>query len=252
MISRARPLLGTLVSLRTDADENAVRQAFALVERVHYLMSAHADEGDVAAINRHAHRRAVSVHAWTYRVLCTAQTVSRASDGAFDATLGRGASWRDVQLLPKNHVRLARRARLDLGGIAKGFAVDLAVAALHRSGATEASVNAGGDLRVFGRRAQVVRIRVPGNPQLAVPVMRTRSRAFATSGDYFGGERVDARDQAPLCAGHSVTISAGSCMVADALTKAVAAIGPQPTLLAGFTAQAYLLDEDGTLYTPRC
>jgi thiamine biosynthesis lipoprotein len=251
MIARARPLLGTLVSIRTDADENAVKQAFALVERVHGLMSAHSDEGDVAAINRHAHLQAVRVHPWTYRVLRAARMVSRASRGAFDPTLGRNASWVDIHLLRQNRIALARPARIDLGGIAKGFAVDLAVAALRRSGATHGSVNAGGDLRLFGKRKQSVRVRVPGNPVRAVQVAETAERAFATSGTYFGGELVDARDQMPLCEEHSITVSARSCMVADALTKAVAAVGPERALLGRFRAEAFLLDGHGTLHTPR-
>ena len=96
-----------------------------------------------------------------------------------------------------------------------------------------------------------MRVRVPGNPTLAVPLAESTDRAFATSGTYFGGEMVDARDQEPLCASHSITVSARSCMVADALTKAVAAIGPQHALLHRFRAQAFLVDGHGTLYAPR-
>jgi len=251
MIARARALLGTLVSIRADTDENGLSRAFAAVETVHGLMSAHSNAGDLAEINRHAHRRAVRVHPWTYRVLRSARAISRASRGAFDPTLGRDASWADIHLLPRNEVKLTRPARLDLGGIAKGFAVDLAVAALRREGATMGCVNAGGDLRFFGKRAQLVRVRVPGNPTQAVPLAETMERAFATSGTYFGGEMVDARDQSPLCVGHSVTVSAGSCMVADALTKVVAAIGPQHALLRRFRAQAFLVDGHGTLHAPR-
>lgn len=251
MIARARPLLGTLVSIRTDGDEEAVNHAFALVAQAHRLMSAHSDEGDLARINRLGHRRAVRVHPWTYRVLRTSRAVSRASDGAFDPTLGRGATWEDIELLPGRKVRLARRARLDLGGIAKGFAVDVAVDALQKSGAAHGSVNAGGDLAIFGKRTQLVRVRVPGDPHQTVPLARSRARAFATSGSYFSDELVDPRDRRRLRIGHSITVSARSCMVADALTKAVAALGPQRALLERFAAQAYLVDRHGTLHTPR-
>ena len=251
MTERARPLLGTLVSIRADGNESAVTSAFALVEQVHRLMSAHSDEGDLARINRLAHRHPVRVHPWTYRVLSMARAVSCASNGAFDPTLGRKATWRDIELLPGRKVRLARRARLDLGGIAKGFAVDVAVAALQKRGASQGSVNAGGDLAVFGKRPQLVRVRVPGDPRLAVPLARTRALAFATSGSYFSDELVDTRDGGALRLGHSITVSARSCMVADALTKAIAALGPQRALLARFAARAYLVDQRGTVHTPR-
>jgi thiamine biosynthesis lipoprotein len=251
MISRARALLGTLVSVRSDAPEAAVRAALGAVEAVHRLMNAHSDDGDVARINRHGHRRPVRVHCWTYRVLCAAQALSRASAGAFDPTLGRRATFEDVELLPSRRVRLRRRAKLDLGGIAKGFAVDVAVAALRRRGARTASVNAGGDLRFFARQPQVIRVRLPGDPSLAVPVVSAAECAFATSGAYFGGALVDPRSERTLGADHSVSVRARTCMVADALTKAVAVAGPRRALLKRFGAEAFLLDASGTLYRPR-
>ena len=252
MISRARPLLGTLVSIRAQAEESAVVRAFAAIERVHSLMSLQSAHGDLCRINAEAHRRAVRVHPWTLRVLRGAAAISRASRGAFDITLGRlGAAHDEVMLLPDGRVRLRRRASLDLGGIAKGFAVDLAVAVLRRNGARAGSVNAGGDLRVFGAAEQSVRVRLPGDCALAAPLLALRDASCATSGSYFGSRQVDARRRRTLCSGYSVTVRAPTCMVADALTKAVAALGPQPALLRRFGAQAYLVDAAGTVHAPR-
>jgi FAD:protein FMN transferase len=251
MITRARPLLGTLVSIRANAPEPALRAAFDAVERVHRLMNAHADSGDLAAINRDAHRKAVRVDRWTFRVLRLARAMSRASEGAFDPTLGRGASHEDIVLQADRRVRLRRAARLDLGGIAKGFAVDCAVAALRRQGATTGCVNAGGDLRVFGDAAQVVHVRLPACPQISLPLGAARERAFATSGAYFGGELLDARSARRLRLDSSITVSAVSCAVADALTKVIATLGPQAALLRRFGAEAFLVDARGMLYAAR-
>jgi thiamine biosynthesis lipoprotein len=251
MISRARPLLGTVVSIRAQAREEAFQRAFAAIEKVHALMSARCPQSDLSRINREAHRRAVSVHPWTLRVLRSAAAISKASQGAFDVTLGRiGASCDDILLLPGGRVRLRRRALLDLGGIAKGFAVDLAVAVLRRCGASGGSVNAGGDLRVFGPAEQTVRVRLPGDCSLAAPLLALRQAACATSGGYFGSRQIDARQRRTLCSDYSVTVRAPTCMVADALTKAVAALGPQRPLLRRFDAQAYLVDAAGTVYAP--
>ena len=75
MIARARPLLGTFVSIRTDGDERAMNAAFSAIEKVHRLMNVHSGEGDLARINRDAHRRPVRVHPWTYRVLAIARRI---------------------------------------------------------------------------------------------------------------------------------------------------------------------------------
>jgi len=249
MINRARSLLGTIVSIRVRGTEAAVRAAFAAIESIHLLMNAHSEIGDLAQINRQAHRRTLRVHPWTFEVLSCANAISEASAGAFDVTLRRlGASYGDIVLLPGKRVRLRRPAQLDLGGIAKGFAVDRAVDALRRFGAQSGSVNAGGDLRIFGEVSQTIRIRLPGNPALAVPLFAAREQSFATSGSYFGSLQEDARFGRELCADHSVTVRAPTCMVADALTKVVAALGPQADVLKRFHASAYLLDASDCLH----
>ena len=248
MIARARPLLGTLVSIRADGDEAGLHAAFAAIERVQALMGP-GEESDVSRIERHALAAPVTVDRWTFEVLRTARAVSRASRGAFDVTLGRGgATHRDIVLLDARRVRLRRRARLELGGIAKGFAVDRAVEALARHGARRGSVNAGGDLRLFGGEPQTVRVRLPASPSQCVPIATATERAFATSAAYFRDEVLDARTRAASCRDASITVSAPTCMIADALTKAVAALGPLPGLLDRFRASAYRLDRHGRLY----
>ena len=249
MIARARPLLGTIVSIRADASNDAVTDAFAAVERVHRLMSAHAEDSELTRINRNANQEPIRVHPWTFAVLCCALKVSRACGGAFDVTQGHGrASYADIELLRGRRVRLRKPTRLDLGGIAKGFAVDQAIDALRRHGARSASVNAGGDLRVFGDTPQEIRVRLPGAPHLALPLDEACERAFATSASYFGSRLWDTHRRRQLITDSSITVSAPSCMVADALTKVIAALGPRRDLLRQFDAHAFLLDREGNLY----
>ena len=100
------------------------------------------------------------------------------SDGIFDASIAAqpvewgilnapeaaapadpNATFRDIELLPGRQVRFKRPLWLDLSGIAKGYAVDRAIAALARSGITRACVNAGGDLRILGKQAERVALR---------------------------------------------------------------------------------------------
>ena len=249
MIRRARPLLGTIVAIACDADATVLDRAFTMVERVHALMSFHSGTGDLARLNAAPPRTAVRVDPWTYRVLRFACRVARASGGAFDLTLpdapGRHG---DVELLGAHHVMLRRRTRLDLGGIAKGFAVDRAVDALRRAGAARGCVNAGGDLRRFGPQHEAVRVRLPGAPTRSVLLPRLRMEAFATSGGYFGGSIHDRLAGRRVRLETSITVCAPTCMAADALTKAVAIRGPDSGLLRRFRAKAFAVDRQGRLY----
>jgi FAD:protein FMN transferase len=249
MIRRARPLLGTIVAVTSDGSEEGVRRAFAAVARVHALMSFHRAGSDVARINRAPAGAAVPVNPWTYRVLRHALEIAARSRGAFDITVpGSRARQGDVELLSGCRVRLRQPGRIDLGGIAKGFAVDRAVAALRRSGAARGCVNAGGDLRRFGPWGDPVRVRLPGEPDRSICLPSVRHEAVATSGSYFGATVSDRRAARRLRITGSLTVCAASCMTADALTKALALLGPSAALLRHFRAQAFALDRQGRLY----
>jgi len=256
-LRRARPLLGTLVEVTahgacqvrvTDA-VNAAFDAMALVQR---LMSFHDAASDVGRVNRLAHRVAVRVHPWTWEVLRAAQRLAHASAGVFDVTVGgelmrlgylpsavrgaldRRARWGDVQLLPGRRVRFRRRLLIDLGGIAKGFAVDQAVECLRARGASAGLVNAGGDLRGFGPVAWRIHLRHPARPGMLLPFADLASGALATSAGYFtrrvhhGAARtsiIDGRRRVACDATFSASVAAANCMLADGLTKLVALRG---------------------------
>ncbi len=265
LLRRARPLLGTFVEITVSAasDADAWRAAtagFAAIADVHRLMSFHERDSDLSRVNRHAHRRPVEVDPRTFAVLRRARFFSLASNGLFDCTvagvlLSHGvlprppgplrpdarATFRDVALLSGHRVRFRRPLAIDLGGIAKGFAVDEAVAAIARSGADAACVNAGGDLRVFGARDWPVALRTPDG---FAPLPALRNRALATSADSFAsrGAIVDSATRRLRASPKSVSILAPTCMDADALTKVVwLANGPLPGLLEKVDACALVL-----------
>jgi thiamine biosynthesis lipoprotein len=245
---RMRPLLGTFVEIAAeglDADganegplEAAVDAAFEAVALVHRLMSLHGPDSDLSRINREAWRAPVEVHPWTTRTLRWALTVHQATDGLFDCAVGYELFHRDLRAgcgleaarrgtladvaIEGNRVRLARRIGLDLGGIAKGFAVDRAVATLRRRGVRSAIVNAGGDLRVMGSEAQPIYRREPGPAKALQFAGWLRNGAIATSST---DELVDRRAGAPMVAGETCSVLAPRCVIADALTKVVAQSG---------------------------
>lgn len=247
-VERIRPLLGTLVLIRVDEGGGggdvaaAIARGFAAIAHVHRVMSAQAADSDLAAIARAGGGAAVTVDRATAACLRAALRLAAASDGLFDPVLpGDGASWRDLALAGRR-VRVARRLRLDLSGIAKGYAVDRACAALRAAGVRRAIVNAGGDLAVLGGG---YRIRLaPGHAAPAAVVALDRG-ALASSdvatawADRGAAQHRDGRSGAAAPAGF-VSVVAPRCRDADALTKIVLVAGAAALpLLARHRAVAY-------------
>jgi thiamine biosynthesis lipoprotein len=282
-VRRARPLLGTFVEIAASGDAHgldaAVDAAFAAVARVHDLMSFHDPHSDVSRINRDAAVEEVAVDAWTYEVIAAAVDLTRRSNGAFDITVapalqrlgllprldGRPAAEGRVgpdaiALSPGRRLRFRDPAtRIDLGGIAKGFAVDRALETLRARGMTRGFVNAGGDLAAFGTDAETIHIRDPRDPRRAIACIDVANEAVASSGmrfDPFGSADatacavIDARTGAPVRAIAGATIRAPDCVVADALTKVAMVAGEAAApLLENFDASAMLVLHDGDIRT---
>ena len=280
-LRRARPLLGTLVEVRATAPtseqaERALRAAFAAVGRVQALMSYHDPRSDVGRLNRFARRRAVRVGAWTFTVLRRAQRLHAATGGLFDIAVApalvrggwlphpaalpaAGGTTADIALLAGHRVRFRRPLLLDLGGIAKGFAVDQAVAALRRHGATAGVVNAGGDLRIFGATPEPVHVRLPESPGELVPLVTLCNSAVATSAHYFARRRIRGAARSPIFHPHrhrlapesySISVQARECWLADALCKFVWLAGAAALpLLHAHGARAWVFDAS---LGPRC
>ena len=226
---RARPLLGTLVEVAADAD--VLEAAFDAVLRVQQRMSRFEPGSDVARFNALKIGGSIAIDRATAEVLEAARTLQRATAGLFDVSLGSGPQgWacEGAHL----HKSLAD-THLDLGGIAKGYAVDCAIEALQAAGAAQGWVNAGGDLRVFGALDVPVRLRdeCRGGTR---PFGRLSDGAMATS--RFGP---GARSRHASGARGHVTVIAPRCLWADALTKVMAAGDCDPALLARYQARAW-------------
>ena len=267
-LRRARPLLGTIVEIRATASDASV--ATRAIERVHRLMSYHEKSSDIARLNASAAQRPTTVHPWTRGVLRRAIALHRCTRGQFDIaiapvltrggwlprTAGQRAAPRatcaDIVLLPRRRVRFLRPLRIDLGGIAKGYAVDRAIAALRSAGATAGVVNAGGDLRVFGSRSEPVYVREPASPGKLTPLTTLREAALATSAHYFSTRRwrgescspvIDPKLRRPSAARLSVSVCARECWLADALCKIVWLAGPAAgEILQAQRARAWVFD----------
>lgn len=285
---RARVLMGTVVEITlldggagSDA-EAAMEAAFSAMAEVEERMSAHRDDSEVAQLN--AADKPLEVSAATAEVLELGLHVAAASAGAFDLTLGRlKALWGfdgDAPRVPSDpeiaaalqgigpaSLRLEGRRvtkgdaalRVDLGAVAKGYAVDRAVAALQAAGIRHASVNAGGDLRLLGDhdgRPWRIGIQHPRDPQGVLVTLELADAAVVTSGDYerfFEVEGVryhhilDPRVGRPADACQSVTVVAASAAEADALATAAFVLGPEAgrRLVESRGGLALFVDADG-------
>jgi thiamine biosynthesis lipoprotein len=162
-------------------------------------------------------------------------------------------------------VRVRTPTWLDLGGIAKGYAVDRAVNVLRRLGVASGVVNAGGDLRVFGPCEETIHVRSPFDPSRLWPVAELREAACATSasgcvlacgvgvGVDLARDRDRDLDHDPdhdePAAPRSVTVIAPTACAADALTKIVWLRGrAAAALLRRSRAHAFVVQADGAAW----
>ena len=283
-LRRARPLLGTFVEIAVaraapDVMAAAVDDAFDAITRIHRLMSFHDPASDVSRLNRQAAAAAIAVDPWTFQVLEVAVELHRRTAGIFDIAVapalqragllpgtkrarprGRVAADADdpIELLPGCRVRFRdEHVAIDLGGIAKGFAVDRALDTLRQHGLAHGLVNAGGDLAVFGSEPQPVSIRHPLNPHQLICHVRLANEALASSGsclDLFEPSNVprhaiiDPRTQEPPRAIAGASVRAPSCLMADALTKVVMIQGEDSAaLLDRYHASALVVSNAGEI-----
>ena len=245
----------------------AIDDAFAAITQANNLFSSYVAQSEVSQLNA-AGGKPCHVSAQTLAVLKRSVEVSELSGGAFDITAGpliklwkrsikSGALPADAELAATRKLvgykRLALDAEgpgarlepgmsVDLGGIAKGFAVDRAVAALRAAGTRSGIVDAGGDGYAMGTRPDGTPWRVGIQNPRAVPgnrlpqVLLLTNQAYATSGDYeqyteIDGVRyshiIDPRIGRPARTAASVTVVAPDCTTTDALATAVSVLGPK-------------------------
>ncbi len=269
LIRRTVPVMGTIadIAVRSDHEgwaEKGIDAAIAELRRVDRTMSRFRDDSEVGRANLTAGRGiAVPVGEDTAAVLAASLRWARASDGWFDPCLarvtelwdvldrktpppsaevrrlaGRGF-YRDLDLDLNGSVPRVRLenpdAAIDLGAIAKGYAVDLAIQALQDRGIFNAIVEAGGDLRAIGVNGNgdpwEIGVRSPFHVEQVAQVLKVSDRAVSTSGTYFRYFRydgrvyshlMDPRDASPVRTPlESLSVEAETCMTADAAGNAL-------------------------------
>lgn len=210
-------IMGTAVTVELWHEDTARGRALIGVvldemRRVDALMSSYKPDSELSQVNAGAATRAVRISDELFRLIEHALSWSRLTHGAFDITYAsagqhydyRKGSKPDSEQLQKalpaidyRHVKLDSKAStvrfthpgvlIDLGGIAKGYAVDRCMEILVQAGVSSALVSAGGDTRVVGKRWDQpwkVGIRDPRDREGLVSVIPLEDAAISTSGDY--------------------------------------------------------------------
>lgn len=291
-----RYLMGTSVSVEVfggdePARRAAIAEAFDAVAEVDRLMSNYRDDSELALLNRRAALQAVRVSDPMLAVLRAAQQVSERSGGAFDVTVGPlvrlwgfherkphvptaaeleqvrpSIGYRNLILDEAAHkVHFLRSGvELDLGGIAKGFAVELAAGVLRRHGFA-GFIDAGGNQYMLGqppgKPAWRVGIKDPDSPTSLLGVLDVREGSVSTSAQYANSLRAGAREYGhildprtlqPSEGALSVTVVCPDGTLADALSKVgfVLGAGRGLAVIESFPATAAVIafrKADGTM-----
>ncbi|NOX96688.1 MAG: FAD:protein FMN transferase [Nitrospirae bacterium] len=263
-------LMGTTVEItirgeNKDLAGKAAEQAFREIEAVDSLMSTFKKDSEISRINREGARQPIKVSRDTFRVVRESIRLSELSGGAFDITVAPLVNlWRSARknkrlpgqqnlkkalalvgyqniLLDEKNGTVGFRKKgmeIDLGGIAKGYAVDKAVEKLRQEGVKRAIINAGGDLYLLGRPPDKnfwkIGLRNPYKKDEILGTIKARDEAIATSGNYenyftLGGKRyghlLDPRTGKPTERVLSVTVLAKDALSADGLATAIFVLG---------------------------
>jgi thiamine biosynthesis lipoprotein len=273
LIERTHQTMGTELRVTVwSADDARVETATSAVfrefDRLDAMMSVWKDGSDIVRLNASAGEHAVMVSTETREVLRIARQISEQTDGTFDITFGAlSGLWkfdyqdkdesvpdrRDIQkrLALVNYrevvvddtagtAMLRRKGmRVNLGGIAKGYAVDRAVEILRGTRLDDFMIQAGGDMYVGGNhgdRPWRLGIRDPRGPADRIfAALDLKDGTFSTSGDYErffmkNGVRyhhiIDLRVGEPARLCRSVTLVTERAVIADALAKGVFILGP--------------------------
>jgi thiamine biosynthesis lipoprotein len=266
---REAAIMGTRIAVELWHDDaieagKAMEAVLDEMRRVDALMSHYKPESQLSQINQRAALGPVRVDAELALLIDRAGKLSELSDGAFDITYasvgylydyrahkrptdeqisaGLGAvSWRHVIVdLQASTVRYTQPGvRIDLGGIAKGYAVDRAIAILRSLGVEHASVTAGGDTMIMGDRfgrPWVVGIQHPDGPGKVIARIPMVDAAISTSGDYEryfdeDGKRyhhiINPRTGRSVGEVRSVTIIGPDATTTDGLSTSVFVMGPE-------------------------
>ena len=265
-------IMGTRIVVELWSDDatlgkQAIDAVIAEMQRIDRDMSTYKPDSEVSRVNAQAAQAPVKISDELFQLLSTALDYSRITGGAFDITYASigfmydfrahqkpsdaqiqaaltAVNYKHVVLDANNRtVRFTQPGvRIDLGGIAKGHAVDRGIAVLQARGIRQALVTAGGDSRIIGDRGGkpwIIGIRHPDDKSQVIAKIPLADTAVSTSGDYEryfdeNGQRyhhiLDPRTGKSASGVRSATILANTATRTDGLSKTAFVLGPQAAM----------------------
>ena len=216
-VKTSQAIMGTAINVelwhkdKAIADKN-IDMVFTEMRRIDALMSPYKKESEVSLINRLAAKKPVKISQELFDLIQRSIKISELSQGAFDITFAsighlydyrkkqkptqkqistnlKTINYKNIQLDNNNQTIFFNKTgmRIDLGGIAKGHAVDNAIKLLQQQGIKQAMVSAGGDTRIIGdKRGKpwLVGVRDPRKKNTSAVILPLSQTAISTSGDY--------------------------------------------------------------------
>jgi thiamine biosynthesis lipoprotein len=269
-------LMGTFVQVTVSAHNQRQSQefidaAFEQMKKINYEMNDRDPNSPISQLSQTAHLQPVAVSPELFEVIETSIYYSKLSDGAFDITVGPETQlWRQMAKTgqkPSDHELAEARSKvgyekltldkinrtvkfavegmkLDVGAIAKGYAVDLAVKALREKGAVGGMVAIGGDIRCFGqgpgqKGAWLIGLQDPRHEEDILMKLRLNDMAVSTSGDYRRVVVIDSQPYSHILNPKSaesvkelasVSVIAPRAMDTDAIDTTVSVLGKEKGL----------------------
>ncbi|MEW6570544.1 MAG: FAD:protein FMN transferase [Nitrospirota bacterium] len=281
----------TVVSDSRNEAEASIDAAFAEIKKIEKLLNFFSADSEVSLINKNAGLSAVNVSPDTLKILKKALQVSQQTHGAFDITVGPVLSLYDFRRKIKPEEKMIEKALylvnysgvvvnedesevflrkknmlVNLGGIAKGYAADKAVAALKERRIESGLVAIAGDIRAFGVKPDgnpwKVGIRNPrgeGKEDDIMAVIHLRDMSVSTSGDYErffmdNGKRyhhlISPKTGHPASECISVSIIASEAALTDSFATGVFILGPEKGLhvLRKLGFDGLIVDAEGKIH----
>lgn len=266
-ISRCKALLGTYVTIKISAQKtdneliNLSEKAFSKIAEIESLMSFHKSDSELSCINKTAHESPKPISKHMKKVISQALELSKLSDGAYDVSVAslmienkllpktncdtdKTANWEEIKL-SDDTIYFSKKLHIDLGGIAKGYAVDQAFELIENE-VSYLSINAGGDTRVKNWQNEQISVKNI-NDKKQLTTIKMQNESVATSAGYY----IDVADHAiislktkkPINDKRSISVFAKECMPADALTKIVFLCDDYEKILKKYNATSVIIGD---------